>query len=193
MRNTIRQSLRSQRQRLVLDERIEASRTLADGVIHSHFFTASQHIAAYFPHDGEVSPAPILEKAWTLGKQCYLPVIDCIKQNRMHFVRYEPCDPLLPNSLGILEPKAHQKNITVDELDLILLPVVAFDKRGYRLGMGGGYYDRLLAQFKSLETSGRPRLIGLAYEFQHVITLPEEDWDIPLDAVATDHTLHVFH
>src|SRR5690606_40461575 len=67
------------------------------------------------------------------------------------------------------------------------LPLVAFDARGNRLGMGGGFYDRTFARAPRARTL-RPRLVGLAHHFQQVASLPAEPWDIPLDAIATDAT-----
>lgn len=187
-RDSLRKSIRLHRQRLTLDERLQAAHALTERVVNSAYFQTSQNIAAYFPHDGEISPSPILEKAWKLGKNCYLPVINCSDTHQMCFVRYDEADSLTPNNFGILEPKQNTKSVPTESLDLFLIPLVAFDKRGYRLGMGGGYYDRLLAELKS----PKPYLVGLAYDFQEVSSIPEEKWDIPLDAVATHTQLYIF-
>jgi len=71
-------------------------------------------------------------------------------------------------------------------LDLILLPLVAFDKSGHRLGMGGGYYDRTLAFLAHRRLWRKPHLLGTAYQFQQLETLPTQPWDIPLDGIATE-------
>jgi 5-formyltetrahydrofolate cyclo-ligase len=77
------------------------------------------------------------------------------------------------------------------ELDLILLPLVAFDESGQRLGMGGGFFDRSLAFLAWRQHWRKPHLIGLAYDFQKVAALPREPWDVPLDAVVTDQNVYV--
>ena len=72
------------------------------------------------------------------------------------------------------------------DLDLVLVPLVAFDDRGNRLGMGGGYYDQTFAFLSQRQHYRRPTLLGVAYEFQRLVALPVQAWDIPLDGVATE-------
>jgi 5-formyltetrahydrofolate cyclo-ligase len=76
-------------------------------------------------------------------------------------------------------------------LDLVLTPLVAFDAQGHRLGMGGGFYDRSFAYLLRHSRWLRPRLIGLAYDFQRQTRLPHQPWDVPLHAIATDHRLYL--
>jgi 5-formyltetrahydrofolate cyclo-ligase len=71
-------------------------------------------------------------------------------------------------------------------LDVILMPLVAFDGQGNRLGMGAGYYDRTLAFLRHRRHWRKPRIIGLAYEFQRMPALPAEPWDVPLDGIITE-------
>ena len=71
-------------------------------------------------------------------------------------------------------------------MDVILLPLVAFDRKGYRLGMGGGYYDRSLAFRRSRQQWRRPRLIGVAHSCQQHPGLPQQHWDVPLDCIITE-------
>src|SRR5687767_13746260 len=87
------------------------------------------------------------------------------------------------NRFGIPEPTG--RRCAPQQLDLVLLPLVAFDRRGARLGMGGGFYDRT---FAFLRVAGRrkPRLVGLAHHFQEVAQLPREPWDVPLAAIVTE-------
>ncbi|CCQ09874.1 5-formyltetrahydrofolate cyclo-ligase [Pseudoalteromonas luteoviolacea B = ATCC 29581] len=89
------------------------------------------------------------------------------------------------NAYGILEPVLNCSEVCpIAQLDLLLMPLVAFDKQGNRMGMGGGYYDRTLASYykQNWET---PRLIGLAHDCQQVDELPTEVWDVPLQAILT--------
>ena len=91
------------------------------------------------------------------------------------------------NRFGIQEPACSPRHwVRAWQLDLILLPLVAFDESGNRLGMGGGFYDRSLAYRQSRTHSRRPRLIGLAHELQRVEQLATNSWDIPLDMIATE-------
>ena len=72
------------------------------------------------------------------------------------------------------------------------MPLVGFDQQGYRLGMGGGYYDATLAFMQHRRLWRKPRLVGVAYECQRVETLPHDPWDMPLDAVLTERQLYYF-
>ena len=103
------------------------------------------------------------------------------RQRRLAFYRYTPATPIRTNRYGIAEPDPHAATFVATAiLDAVLLPLVAFDARGHRLGMGGGYYDASLA--------ARPRAlrIGLAHAVQFCPALPARDWDVPLDAVLTE-------
>ena len=89
-------------------------------------------------------------------------------------------DELKDNRIGIAEPAGDAQVLAIEALDLVLVPLVAFDDTGTRLGMGGGYYDRYF------EASGRPPLIGIGYQCQQAPALPRSTWDITLDALVHD-------
>ncbi len=153
-------------------------------------FIRADRVAFYLASDGEISPQPLLELALKMGKRCYLPVLHPIRHNRLWFVRYRPGCPMQRNRFGIDEP--HDKlnpRVPAWSLDLVLLPLVAFDPQGGRLGMGGGFYDRSFA-FKTRQTRRSPTLIGLAHELQKVERLPLASWDIPLAGIASDRRLY---
>lgn len=96
-----------------------------------------------------------------------------------------------PNRFGIEEVDALPNYaIKVSEIDLVLLPLVAFDQSGNRLGMGGGFYDATFTHLKSKKT--KPLFIGLAYQSQLVENLPSDPWDLPLDGVCTEESFYQF-
>lgn len=160
----------------------------------SGVFRNSARIGLYLPNDGEMDPLPLLRRAWSRRKRCYLPVLDRLGSNRLWFVPYRPGDPLRANRFGIPEPvHAARVRVRAHALDLILAPLVAFDRRGNRLGMGGGYYDRSLEFLRRRRYWRRPRLYGLAYEFQRVARLQAAAWDIGLDGCFSDERRHTFH
>jgi len=98
---------------------------------------------------------------------------------------------LLPNRFGIPEPPLKHRHIRMPwGLELILLPLVAFDSDCNRLGMGGGFYDRTLAYLRHRCCWRRPRLIGVAHECQRVEGLPVNEWDVALDAVITERRVY---
>ncbi len=185
----LRQRLRARRNALTTREQRDAAHAVARQLSHSAEFIRSRHIGVYWPNDGEVDPAPLVERAWQLGKQCYLPVLHPTEPRRLWFVLWQPDTPLYPNRFGIPEPNPYREpRLAAAFLNLVLLPLVGFDAQGGRLGMGGGFYDRTFA-FKArperIPGQG-PNLFGLAHACQEVPTLPSEPWDIPLSAVVTD-------
>lgn len=189
-RNDIRRQMRQRRRALSADARRAAARALARQLCGSALFRRSRHIAVYLPNDGEMDLTLLIERAWAMGKQCYLPVLSPTFHNRLWFAPYRHNTPLRPNRFGIPEPKHGWRNARpVWSLDLVLTPLVAFDHHGNRLGMGGGFYDRTLAYLPHRRHWRKPHLLGIAYEFQHTEQLPHASWDVPLDGIATDTTL----
>ncbi len=116
-----------------------------------------------------------------------------LKYNRLYFTSPRNQPKLRLNRFGILEPQLGINTVApVWTLDIILLPLVGFDRGGNRMGMGGGFYDRTLAQFNVNQGNKglkRPLLIGLAHHCQEVEQLQVQSWDIPLDIIATDKEL----
>jgi 5-formyltetrahydrofolate cyclo-ligase len=185
-KTTIRRSIRLERANLSINEKAEKAHQLMGIIVHLPEFIHSQHLAAYWPNDSEINPLGILATAYKMGKSCYLPRLDPDPVIQMQFVEYHPGDYLTANRLEILEPSLdYRKSIAPKSLDLVLVPLVAFDKKGQRLGMGKGYYDRTFA-FHKATPNAKPFLLGVAYDLQRISELPSEAWDIPLDGVATE-------
>ncbi len=136
--------------------------------------------------------APVIKQIWSMKKACFLPIIGRLNHNRLNFVPYREGDPLLENCYGIPEPQNRRHPLPPWALDLLLLPLVAFDPQGNRLGMGGGYYDRTLAYLRWREHWRTPTLLGVAYRFQEVETITAKGWDIPLDGVVTETETLIF-
>ncbi|MBP9763941.1 MAG: 5-formyltetrahydrofolate cyclo-ligase [Gammaproteobacteria bacterium] len=182
----IRRSIRLERAKLSIKQQAEKAHQLLCIIVQLPEFIHSQYLAAYWPNDSEINPLGILATAHEMGKSCYLPKLDPDPMAHMQFVEYHPGDSLTANHLGILEPSLrHRKSIAPKSLDLVLVPLVAFDKKGRRLGMGKGYYDHTFA-FHKTDPNSKPFLLGIAYDLQKVSELPSEEWDIPLDGVATE-------
>lgn len=108
-------------------------------------------------------------------------------EKQLIFSKYTPETQLTLNRYNISEPK-NSVEILPEKLDLVILPLVGFDGSGYRLGMGGGYYDRTFATI-----SERPFLLGLGFEAQHLPELPHDDWDVRLNAVLTEKQVYFFN
>ena len=180
--------MRRRRRKLGIGAQIASARHLAGVISCDPIYSISRHIAFYLPNDGEISLWPLLRHAWSHGKQCYLPVID---GDQLQFRCFTPGGRLVSNRFGILEPAFSRERPLID-LDLVLTPLVAFDRWGNRLGMGGGFYDRTFAS--QLMVNGqlrkkRPILCGIGHRLQQVEKLTPQDWDFPLDYVAVDNAI----
>lgn len=191
IKKQLRKKLRHVRREISETDRDQCSILMTQHFISSSYFTESQQIAFYVTHDGEIDPTHLLKRAWQLGKCCYLPVMTGKRSKQLYFVRYEAGESLDSNEYGILEPSLISSKHPIDPtaLDLVLLPLVGFDLKGARLGMGAGCYDYTFAFRK---TSQKPLLIGLGYECQHCDLFPIESWDIPLDGVVTEKEFYMF-
>ncbi|MCC7219631.1 MAG: 5-formyltetrahydrofolate cyclo-ligase [Candidatus Contendobacter sp.] len=191
---SLRQQLRTLRQRLPIAEQRRAARAVADGLAGCSGFGAARRIAGYWACHGELDPLPLLERAWNAGKAVYLPVLADAPPQSLRFAPYSPGTPLRRNRFHIPEPDVAPADwLKPTELDLVLMPLVAFDPTGTRLGMGGGFYDRSFAFLLDPGYCGcRPWLLGLGYAFQKVAALPRQPWDVPLDAAITERAFSVF-
>ena len=184
----LRRQLRSKRRRFSSSERKNASEKIEQQVVTSHRFLVSRRIAVYVPVAGEIDTMPIAGKAWHMSKEIYLPVLFSYRR-RLAFARYQASTIVKPNRVGIDEPQVDPKQwYGPQQLDLILLPMVGFSKSGFRVGMGGGYYDASLEYLKNREVGKRPVLFGMGYEFQRFDDnqIAADSWDVKLDGVFTE-------
>lgn len=192
-RNALRRELRRQRSSLSPSEQARAAGQLARNLAATRLFRTSRRIAVYLPNDGEIATHPVMTRLWAMGKECFLPMLSRLRHDRLWFAPYLPDTALAGNRFGIPEPVVPARAwVRAQELDLILMPLVAFDSQGNRLGMGGGYYDKSLAFLRHRQAWRKPHLIGLAHDFQQVPRLEAFPWDIPLHAVVTDRGAHLF-
>lgn len=183
-RHALRDSLRKARQTLGIDLQNQASQALCELLQQQDFYRDAQHIAFYQPFDGEVDPRPLLQLAFGQGKQCYLPVIADENPEMLSFASFNQDTALIKNKWGIPEPPRPSELVPPTHFDLVLVPLVGFDKQCFRLGMGKGFYDRTFS-FKIFNRSSRPLLVGLAHDIQMVNAFKTESWDVRLDAVIT--------
>jgi 5-formyltetrahydrofolate cyclo-ligase len=150
-----------------------------------------QRYALYWPNDGEVGTMPLIARLIDHGKQVGLPVL---RGDHMVFYPFRTDRCLRRNAYGIPEPETTGRSAwAVWSIGVVFLPLVAFDVRGFRLGMGGGYYDRTFAARHSRASPGSlPVLIGLAHALQETEALPTESWDVPMDGVLTEAGYRAF-
>jgi 5-formyltetrahydrofolate cyclo-ligase len=183
-RRELRARLNARRRELSPGARAVLSRRIALNADRALHLMGHWRIAAYAALPWELDAAPLIELARSRGCRIYLPCIERRRvSRRMSFI--EMRGTLRANRLGIDEPGGRAA-LGARWLDLVFVPLLGFDRRGLRLGTGGGYYDRAFA-FRQLRSAWHaPRLVGLAYAFQEVSDLAAAPHDVLLDAVVTE-------
>lgn len=148
------------------------------------------HIALYLAQDGELSCEPLINWCWKLNKKVYLPAINPDNSGSLLFCEYQANTQMKNNRFGIPEPDLNRAStVSVAAVDIICMPLVAFDQQGNRLGMGGGYYDRTFAHNRASAKGSSPELWGLAHDCQQCEQLVTENWDIPLAKIITPNRI----
>ncbi|MBS0589695.1 MAG: 5-formyltetrahydrofolate cyclo-ligase [Proteobacteria bacterium] len=184
----IRAKMREQRVRLTPAERIAAASGVAASLEQLPEFLVDQRIAGYWAVGGEVPLHATVARLNARGQHYYLPIVG--EDRRLRFAPLKSGANLKPNRYGIPEPECAENDLLpAGDIDVVLVPLTAFDRAGHRLGMGAGYYDRSFAFLRYEPRPSEPLLVGIGYAFQEVATLPEQDWDVALDFIATDKEL----
>ncbi len=185
-RDDLRARIRTARRLMGQPERQRAGERLAERIAGLDCYRRADTVAASLAFDGEVDLADTMRIAWGQGKSVYLPVLQ--PGRTLLFAPYTSTTTLQTNGFGILEPDVDEAALVPPRaLDLVLVPLVAFDQQGNRLGMGGGYYDRSFAFLLEQPALGNPVLLGAALELQKVAELIPQPWDVPLHGIVTDH------
>lgn len=181
-RQQIRQQIRQRRRALTPEQQTQFALHAADRMMTYPPVLLAQTVAVFLSFDGELDTRPLIDQLWRAGKRVYLPVLHPFSPGNLLFLHYHPSSDLVVNRLNIREPKLDVRDVLpLSQLDVLITPLVAFDAAGQRLGMGGGFYDRTLQNWRQ----HRLQPVGYAHDCQQVDALPTEQWDIPLPAVIT--------
>lgn len=186
-RRELRQRLAAQRRALPPTERINAAQGLRRSLEQLPEYFTDHRVAGYWASHGELPLNLVIPPLATRGQQFLLPVAGPNRQLR--FAAWKPGDAVEANRYGIPEPAQRDELFEPFQLDLVLVPLLGFDRRGNRLGHGGGYYDRGFAFLNEQVRPTEPLLVGIAYAFQELPEIDEQAWDVPLDFVATEREL----
>lgn len=189
-RRELRADLVQKRRQLKPAERVAAAQGLRHSLEQLPEFLTDKRVAGYWATGGELplnlAIAPLAER----GQTFFLPIVTRTGgKRRLTFAPWSAGDDFEANEMGIPEPKDRTHVVEATELDLVLVPLLGFDRKGNRLGFGGGYYDRSFEFLREQARPARPLLVGVAYGFQELDTIETAAWDIALDYVATDREL----
>lgn len=177
---TLRARYRARRSKLDRSQRRAWTAELNRHLLSAAPVAAARRVAAYLAFDGEPDIRFTLTQLHRRGVAVMLPVVPDHDQGELSFHSWNPATPLRANRFGVAEPRGTE-SMNVARADVVLLPLVAFDRSGGRLGMGAGWYDRSLAG-----AGACPLRVGVGWSVQEADALPRDDWDVPLHAVATE-------
>lgn len=169
----LRRAIRERKRAMTEEEIVERSNALAEKFYNSPAYQAASTIYGYLPYNQEVRTVPMLQRALDEGKRVAVPKV---YGEEMRFIYLEDLTQVSKGYAGIPEPIADAP-VAEDQQALVLMPGLAFDPQGHRIGYGGGFYDRFLAQEPHHPT------LALCYEFQMQTHLDTEEFDIPVDTV----------
>jgi 5-formyltetrahydrofolate cyclo-ligase len=181
----IRQHFRQLRRSLDLKQQQQSSLQLLRNINDAIGFKYHKKIGCYISTQSEISLNPWIASA--TRQHVYLPKLYETIQPQLRFAPLNQSTIWMRNRFDILEPDAAWGDtVSAQRLDIVLLPLVAFDRHGSRMGMGGGYYDRSLAFRNHRQHWKKPLLIGVAYSCQESSQLPVNPWDIDMDLIITE-------
>lgn len=169
----LRRAIRERKRAMTEEEIVERSNALAEKFYNTPAYQAASTIYGYLPYNQEVRTVPMLQRALDEGKRVAVPKV---YGEEMRFIYLEDLTQVSKGYAGIPEPIADAP-VAEDKRALVLMPGLAFDPQGHRIGYGGGFYDRFLAQEPHHPT------LALCYEFQMQAHLDTEEFDIPVDTV----------
>jgi 5-formyltetrahydrofolate cyclo-ligase len=175
-RAALRRRLRAARRAVPAADRPAAAAAVDRALARLGLPRPGSRICAFHPFDGELDPGVVLRRARALGCRVYFPVVTSLRARRMRFVSAAD-----GGAAHAISPRW---------LNLVLVPLVGFDARGHRLGMGAGLYDRHFAFLRHRRAWRRPLLIGIAFEAQKVPRLAEAAHDVQLDAVVSERGVY---
>jgi 5-formyltetrahydrofolate cyclo-ligase len=170
----LREAALARRDALEIDDRLEWDPVIAERVLALSALSGDGPVSAYWPMRSEADPRPILEALHAHGMPLCLPAI---VSGAMLFRRWAPWEPIVPGGFGTLVPEPSQAEV---KPGILLVPLAAFDRRGFRIGYGKGYFDRALTEL------GPVTSIGIGYAVQEIEAVPDEPHDRRLDWVVTE-------
>lgn len=186
--NQLRQQIKLQRQKLSAQQRQPFNHTICQQLQQLAIYQQASNVGLYFSVNGEVDTTDIWHLNHQLKKTSLFPVLSEHQHTPMTYYPCAPGDNTQLNRFNITEPSDHHLPTPSQAIDLVVVPLVAFDHHCHRIGMGAGYYDRTFS-YKLQSPEKKPWLVGVAYGFQQVDHIAPQAWDIPLDLIITEHQI----
>ena len=175
IRNQVRQSL----QTIDSEQYKLSSLLIKERLLREPSILKGNTIAITISNKREVDTKEIIESLWGLKKKVVVPKCEPVDRS-MNFYEIENFHQLENVYMDLQEPKPESSQLVkASQIDCIIVPGIVFDNKGYRVGYGGGYYDRYLTQFNGI-------MISLAFDIQLVMDVPKENYDIPIDLILTE-------
>jgi len=193
-RKLIRRQLRRARRELSRAAQQQAARQVAQQLTRAMILRPGRRIGIYLAMPGELNLRPTIERAWLRGCHLFVPHIVSTTRGEMEFYPYTRDSRLVIHRWGIpqLAAAVGRSPVSTLTLDAVLVPTLAFDANGHRLGMGAGFYDRHFARLRNARQWHRPRLIGVAYAFQQIAAIAAQAHDVPNNTVITESAFTTF-
>lgn len=177
----LREEYKSLRNQFDLDIVESKSKIIVKKIIESNFYAEAKNIMVYIPHKKEVNIRNFIDIAWRENKKILVPKTDSIEKKMNPYV-IKSWEDLKIGNYNIYEPKTYNKTpFLIDEIDVILVPGIIFAKDGYRIGYGGGFYDRFFSRINNI-----PIIVGVAYDFQVLDSIPFDKYDYSMNLIITE-------
>lgn len=192
----MRATIRQRRREVPPHVRETATQRICHSMSRLNSFRKANRIGGFLAFDGEADPGSLMQLAHQMQKKVYVPII-VAKREPLKFCPWQPGVPMKINHFGIEEPDVDLAQwISADQLDFVICPLVAFDQRCRRVGVGAGYYDLSFAFLNDYDQANprhieRPTVLaGFAFEVQKVMEINSQPWDVALDWVVTERQIY---
>lgn len=160
----------------------EYSDIVSKSILSHYLYNEMKNIMVYISFKNEVNLKYLIEQSWMNGKNIFIPKTNIVAHTMQPY-QINSWDDTIKGNYNLIEPKNNLTPFPIDEIELVLVPGIVFDRKGNRLGYGGGYYDRFFSQFIV-----HPFRIGVCYEFQLIDNLPSEQHDLPMNEIVTEES-----
>ena len=180
----LRKEILTKRKNIDVVEKEKMDKKILNKFYESKYYRESKNIFIYISYDSEINTKEIINKSLIDKKKIYVPRTE-FKTRLMDAVEITSLENLIESEYGILEPSIYEPYIEPNELDLIVVPGVGFDRNGGRMGYGAGFYDRY---FKKISKDKMQKIVklALAYDFQILEDVPMNEQDVPVSYIITE-------